>query len=73
MLLSGWRGHFEQGVTQAERARFPAAGGESDAAYPSAGATRWVAPSVPEKHRQDRRDLVNKNASYLISKIAGKF
>jgi hypothetical protein len=28
---------------------------ESDAADPSAGAPRWGAPSVPEKHRQDAR------------------
>ncbi len=28
---------------------------KSDAADSSAGATRWGAPSVPEKHRQDRR------------------
>jgi len=30
--------------------------GQSDAADPSAGAARWAAPSVPEKHRQDRRE-----------------
>lgn len=33
--------------------------GTSDAADPSAGATRRGAPSVPEKHNQPRRTVVH--------------
>ena len=32
---------------------------ESEEADPSAGAARWAAPSVPEKHRQGRRESLS--------------
>ena len=51
-----WIGWDFEGRKGKERARFRQSSlAESDAADPSEGATRWVAPSVPEKPRQDSR------------------